>query len=183
MKWQIIPTALFTGPAQLIITSKLSGLVWLVICVFFPVAYPISWLLDKLLGHEGLRRYTREEVRRREGLRHYMCMLFLLVWLYVMVKNDRSRYIKKFDGFACAPQIGALMELQREFGKHGLDVSHPLITSDEVTIVGGVLKCHAKCVRDAMTPIEEVRNTDQRCLLYLNKRSLSHFLLSYRFTV
>ena len=63
-------------------------------------------------------------------------------------------------------QLSALVELQREVGRrlHGqqadMDSSDPSIhrpiTMDEATIVAGVLKCHKKKIRDAMTPMEEV---------------------------
>ena len=43
---EIIPSAILTGPNQLYLASKCVPLVWLVMILFFPVAYPISKLLD-----------------------------------------------------------------------------------------------------------------------------------------
>lgn len=61
---EIIPSAIMTGPNQLKIASGLSGLVKVVLVVFFPLAYPLSLLLDFLLGHnEGVNIYNRTELR------------------------------------------------------------------------------------------------------------------------
>lgn len=34
----------------------------MIIAFFFPISYPISIVLDGVLGHEGLRKYTRKEL-------------------------------------------------------------------------------------------------------------------------
>lgn len=61
---EIIPSALFTGPNQLQIASNFSYLVWLMIYMFYPLAYPISKLLDFFLGKEhGIGRHQRAELK------------------------------------------------------------------------------------------------------------------------
>jgi CBS domain containing-hemolysin-like protein len=32
------------------------------VMLFLPISWPISWALDRCLGREGLRRYTRKEL-------------------------------------------------------------------------------------------------------------------------
>jgi CBS domain containing-hemolysin-like protein len=60
---EIIPSAIFTGPNQLKIVSTLSTFVWCLIFILYPIAYPISLLLDFILGHEdGIRIYNRNEI-------------------------------------------------------------------------------------------------------------------------
>jgi predicted RND superfamily exporter protein len=55
-----------TAPTAVTVVTVV--LVWvyrsfrLIIVVFFPVAYPISVVLDGVLGHEGQRQYTRREL-------------------------------------------------------------------------------------------------------------------------
>lgn len=49
---EIIPSAIFTGPRQLSIAAKLSPVVSAAKHLFVPIVWPISLLLDKLLGHE-----------------------------------------------------------------------------------------------------------------------------------
>jgi CBS domain containing-hemolysin-like protein len=52
-----------SGPRQINIAARLSGVAYFLMAIFFPIASPIAWLLDRLLGIHGLKRYTREEVR------------------------------------------------------------------------------------------------------------------------
>jgi hypothetical protein len=65
---EIIPSALFTGPNQIVMASRLSGFVYLLMGLFYPIACPIAWVLDRWLGgHHTFKRYTREEVRAFVG--------------------------------------------------------------------------------------------------------------------
>lgn len=60
---EIIPSAVFTGPRQLEIASFLSPFVWCLIGVLFPIAYPISKVLDWWLGHDdGMTLFNRYEI-------------------------------------------------------------------------------------------------------------------------
>ena len=58
---EIIPQALCTRYG-LAIGANLVYLVWTIIFVFFPIAWPISLLLDWLLGHASGRYYRRREL-------------------------------------------------------------------------------------------------------------------------
>jgi hypothetical protein len=49
---EIIPAAILTGPRQLEIASALTPLVYCVLVIFYVVAYPISVVLDYVLGHD-----------------------------------------------------------------------------------------------------------------------------------
>jgi metal transporter CNNM len=60
---EIIPAAVLTGPKQLKISASLTPLVYFVTAVFFIVAYPISLILDHVLGRdEGVTVYNRMEI-------------------------------------------------------------------------------------------------------------------------
>ncbi len=73
----IIPASILTGPNQLPIAAKLVPLVYFVMTVFYPVAYPIAKLLDWALGEgHGMTMYNRSEIttmmalQEEEGTKH-----------------------------------------------------------------------------------------------------------------
>jgi metal transporter CNNM len=68
---EIIPAAILTGPNQLPIAANLIPMVYVVGVIFFPVAYPISRLLDCILGHdEGITVYNRKEINTMIKMQH-----------------------------------------------------------------------------------------------------------------
>jgi CBS domain containing-hemolysin-like protein len=68
---EIIPAAILTGPKQLQIAASLIPLVYLVNIIFFPIAYPISLVLDYVLGHdEGMTVYNRREIATLMVIQH-----------------------------------------------------------------------------------------------------------------
>ena len=68
---EIVPAAILTGPKQLSIAAACAPLVYVVLFLFSPVAYPISLVLDKLLGkEEGITQYNRREMATLVRLQH-----------------------------------------------------------------------------------------------------------------
>ena len=63
---EIIPSAIFTGPNQMAIASRLTPVVKTAMCLLHPIAMPISNLLDRLLHDEdddsGANFYKRGEL-------------------------------------------------------------------------------------------------------------------------
>jgi len=59
---EIIPSAIFTGPSQLLIVSKLASTVACAKMLFMPIVWPISLFLDKVLGHESQDRFSRAKI-------------------------------------------------------------------------------------------------------------------------
>lgn len=49
---EILPSAVFTGPNQLYIAAKMTPVVYFLIAVLWPIAFPISWLLDYAFGKD-----------------------------------------------------------------------------------------------------------------------------------
>lgn len=61
---EIIPSAIFTGPNQLRIASTLSPLVYALIALASPIAYPLALALDHLLGDgHAPGAFRRQELR------------------------------------------------------------------------------------------------------------------------
>lgn len=55
---------LLLGPNQLKIAATLTPLVYFVMIVFFPLAYPLSLILDYFIGHDvGITVYNRKVTR------------------------------------------------------------------------------------------------------------------------
>ena len=61
---EVVPTALFTGPQQLKIAYKFSGIVRVIQFCLYPVARPMAMGLDRFLGddHDKEEMYTRDEI-------------------------------------------------------------------------------------------------------------------------
>ncbi|CAM9621682.1 unnamed protein product, partial [Choristocarpus tenellus] len=59
---EILPSAVFTGRNQLAMASGMAWLVFILMTVLAPLAWPIAWVLDRVLGIEGLKRYNRAEI-------------------------------------------------------------------------------------------------------------------------
>lgn len=59
---EIIPNAIFTGPDQLTIAARFINLVLFLEFIFFPLAYPLGKLLDRILGHEDDENLNRDEL-------------------------------------------------------------------------------------------------------------------------
>jgi metal transporter CNNM len=63
---EIIPNAIFSGPNKLAVSSRLAPVVKVLLLVFYPLAWPIGKLLDKVLhedDEEGfMQKYNRKEL-------------------------------------------------------------------------------------------------------------------------
>ena len=71
---EIIPQALCTGPSQYRIASALAPLVFVLIVLLWILAYPISKLLDCLLGHRELNRFNNSDLKALIGLHSIQAM-------------------------------------------------------------------------------------------------------------
>ena len=60
---EILPASIMTGRHQLYIVSSLEYLTWTVLIIFSPIAYPLSKLLDCVLGvDEKIRPFNRRQL-------------------------------------------------------------------------------------------------------------------------
>ncbi len=67
---EIIPASILTGPNQLFLAAKLVPVVYVVMFVFFPIAYPMAIGLDYVLGNEGLTVYNKKELHTMMLVQH-----------------------------------------------------------------------------------------------------------------
>jgi metal transporter CNNM len=148
---EIIPSAIFTGPNQIIMAAHFSGFVYFLMGVFWPIAYPIGKVLDKWLGHNSFKRYTREELSTLVDLQREVGV----------VKHRRPPGSHSGSGGG-----GGTLKAAKE---KELGESMRAITVDEATIVAGVLKCHAKKICDALKPMDVVYTLCEEDILDENK--------------
>ncbi|DBA01124.1 TPA: hypothetical protein N0F65_001752 [Lagenidium giganteum] len=159
---EIIPSAIFTGPNQLKIAASLAPMVKALMLVTAPVAYPISKLLDYLLGDDhSLAQYKRKELKALIALQR---------------ENDEAKriYLSQHshsvdpDGKESSPSSGR--------GSSGSGSSSTSTDShktmwtptfansahstrlhvDEVTIIHGALDLSSKTVTNIMIPMKQV---------------------------
>jgi metal transporter CNNM len=129
---EIIPASILTGPKQLQIAANCTPLVYLVLVIFFPLAYPISKCLDYVIGHgEGMTIYNRKEIS-------------------TMMRLQREEGVKRASVHSKSKSRAT---------SHGASSSaggETLFEEEEVTIIDGALRYREMAVSEVMTPAENV---------------------------
>ena len=59
---EVLPTAFFTGPNQLLIAARFAGVVYILELIFYPIAWPMARGLDYFLGCDDEEMYNRDEL-------------------------------------------------------------------------------------------------------------------------
>lgn len=124
---EIIPSAIFTGPGQLKIAARFAPVVKFFIAILFPIAFPISWLLDKCLGEDHGSRYKHAELKA-----------------LVSLQQGAVEDLEHAGG------------LNRSHNKNQHGIGHSGLSTDEVTIIHGALAMKKLTVGDVMIPLNEV---------------------------
>ncbi len=147
---EIIPSAFFTGPNQLVTGALLTPLVYLLFALFYPVAYPISKMLDYWLGEdEDTGNITRTEL---EAL--------------VVLQGDDYKRLHRNNTFG--HELPSTEEVENAVGGG--------LSSHEVKLMTGVLKLSKMVVKEAMIPVENVCMISS--MTKLNQKSLHDILES-----
>jgi metal transporter CNNM len=123
---EIIPASILTGPNQLKITASLTPLVYFVMAVFFPLAYPIGKALDHIIGHSDMTMYNRTEISTMMQLH--------------LEEGVKRRNLPKGKGAK----------------GHHPPSSAELYEAEEVNIIAGALKYRELSVSQVMTPAANV---------------------------
>jgi metal transporter CNNM len=179
---EIIPSAVFTGPNQVSIASKLAPLVKFVMLVLSPVASPIARLLDKFLHEDeegsfynrgeltALVRIQHEErmaaKKRQRAHKHLLSDHIELDGLLEAVEIAERKQKEAVQALvtaaattAEATEFSALLGLttQSEYSSiRSLPSLSDYIHEDEVGIVEGALQMKTKTAMDILTPINQM---------------------------
>lgn len=147
---RIIPQAILSRWA-LLVGGKIYWLVWGLIGLLFPLSWPISKLLDFVLGHKSGVYYKRAQLK--EFVSYHAASAF--------EQNEGSSGgeakvgdIEEGDGSSSSSDSddGGLPKEER-------------LTNDEVMIIKGALDLTSKNVTTSMTPLEKVFSLDEATVI------------------
>ena len=136
---EILPSAIFTGPNQLAIGAAMAPFVWLLMSIFWVIAYPCSILLDRMLGEEHKGRYNKAEFRAR--------------------LNFHNDQVDEELGQETGESFVNKAESTRQF------LSRSGIAKRELTIMQGALELYRLKCKDVMVPLDEVYMLSKHQLL------------------
>jgi len=147
---EIIPSAIFSGPNRLALSSRLAPLVRLCLFLLAPIAVPIAKILDYLLhdaedDHENLQKYNRSELGALVRIQFEERMA-----TKIYKKKEKADMGTHRDGIMGTASMEARDErLRKSSQRYVRDL-------DTVNLVEGALNMQAKTVQDIMTPLNEV---------------------------
>ncbi|KAG3176531.1 hypothetical protein PC128_g17244 [Phytophthora cactorum] len=170
---EIIPSAIFTGPNQLRIAAALTPGVKALMAVVFPIAYPISKLLDWWIGADhDAAQYKRNELKALVTLQReseVMRQSFFESHSYSSSTNSahssvlmspntlRKQPLLKPEP---EPEVEVEVEIetpnQRKRRRQQALASGTRLNVDEVTIIHGALDLSSKTVTEVMIPMSEI---------------------------
>lgn len=159
---EIIPSAIFTGPQKLKIAANLIPLVKLVMCLLYPVAYPISKVLDAYLHEDGEDgAFDRGEISALVRIQYEE-----------RIANKRERKLARMNtkhgdqSFPHPkPRDPDIQNVMKSVKRHSSkardstfssDRSIESIHMDEVMMVEGALQMKTKTAFDVFTPIHRM---------------------------
>jgi metal transporter CNNM len=177
---EIIPSAVFTGPDQIKLASRMAPVVRTVMCVLSPIAWPIAKLLDILLHDESGSGYSRGELtalvriqyeehlaskRRRksqyrDALKHYEFNEAVSTYSY---PSERSNGHGRDSAHSHASERSSARFVRPEIKDSIRALKHQIssgrtqeIHVDEVAMVEGALKMHTTQASEVYTPWNQV---------------------------
>lgn len=180
---EIIPAAFFTGPNQLRVAAALCPFVRVLIFLVFPIAYPISKLLDWWLGADhDAAQYKRNELkalialqRESEALRQSFVESRLCDHdMESCSSSTSSAYsalmspntLRKQPLLKPEPDKEVEVEVEietphtRKRRHHRQSATDTRLNVDEVTIIHGALDLSSKTVEEVMLPMSEIYMLD-----------------------
>jgi metal transporter CNNM len=168
---EIIPAAVFTGPDQIKLASRMAPIVRVVMFVLSPIAWPIAKLLDCTLHHEGDNGYSRGELTalvRIQYEEHLANKMSRKSQYRDVLKQCDSRDTESAVGFA-SERSGASGQMSVRSGLHPelrssiraikgqiSRARNHEIHVDEVAMVEGALKMRTTEASEVYTPWNQV---------------------------
>jgi len=190
---EIIPSAFFTGPQQLLTAAKMTPFVWGLLAFFWPISYPIAKVLDKFFGdEEDDTKISREDLRALMMLqtRGESCSSNLSSLAdreqatedetgsnkSSNSKSKRNSSAKELllrnDSQGQSQSVSAAASAGGKYQsvKDGVEEDEDRLDQYEVNIMTGILKLSKSYIRDTMIEIDKVFalsnlvQLDQPCL-------------------
>ena len=160
---EIVPCALFVGPAQLELASKLIGIMKVFMKITYPIAYPLSKLLDRIVGStENEDHYSREELSALIRIQYEERTTALINrksgFMTNHHKNHQARIVKQ-DQRTWRALKKEIMEAVHERAEEAdedeemYDQIDPPMALDELNMVEGALSMKTKVTMDVYTPL------------------------------
>jgi metal transporter CNNM len=161
---EIIPSALFAGNSQLRLAARFAPAIRIILLLFYPLAYPISKVLDAWLPHDGddghdnnggggyAGMYTRGELTALVRIQH----------------EQRLASRERRQTAAALRRMTLSISRSRSNGdasEQSADSRTNNICVDEVTMVEGALSLMTKKAIDAYTPLSQVFCLDAETVL------------------
>ena len=139
---EILPTALFTGPRQLLIAASMHRIVHMLLGLFYPIAYPISRLLDYLFGEQedecsGINRHDLQ------SLIHSQLQAAPQGVIYLPGAGDVTPLPTLLNSHPGEPQSQSQSQSQ-------------LLKHSEVALLSSILELAGSSLLDAMVPLCDV---------------------------
>ncbi|KAG6576423.1 DUF21 domain-containing protein [Phytophthora cinnamomi] len=175
---EIIPSAIFTGPSQLRIAAALTPGVKVLMAVVFPIAYPISKLLDWWIGADhNAAQYKRNELKalvalQRESEAMRQSFVESRLCDYEMessrTSSARSSVLMSPNSMRQQPLLNPEPEAeidvdvqvetpnQRKRRRQQAMATGTKLNVDEVTIIHGALDLSSKTVTEVMLPMSQI---------------------------
>ena len=127
---EILPSSIFTGPNQLRYASYLVPLVYVLLTALFVLAWPIAWVLDRILGVEEETRMRRSELKS----------------LIRLQANQQQ------GSGGANVAVSPTSDVEAAEWEH----SHGHLSIDEMNLLHGALELKDKTIRDAMVQLDDV---------------------------
>eukprot|EP00644_Phytophthora_capsici_P011392 jgi/Phyca11/508639/fgenesh2_kg.PHYCAscaffold_37_\ len=172
---EIIPSAIFTGPNQLRIAAALTPGVKVLMAIVFPIAYPISKVLDWWIGADhDAAQYKRNELKALVALQRESEALRQSFIEYEALNSSKSSNtssghnsvlmspstLRKQPLLKPEPEMEVEVEIetpnQRKRRRQQALASGTRLNVDEVTIIHGALDLSSKTVTEVMIPMSEI---------------------------
>ncbi|KAF0690591.1 Aste57867_18038 [Aphanomyces stellatus] len=168
---EILPSAVFTGKNQLAIAAGLVPFVQVLMVLAFPLAFPMSKMLDWCVGEDhDVTRYKRKEIKALVALQRETRPL--------PTRGSMASFYVDSDRPSTSPATSPRRR-GSAFPPHLYHVLTPQGThlhTDEVTIIHGALDLTNKTVCDVMVPWSYVYMLDEES--HLNRDLLAEILAS-----
>mmetsp|Transcript_22932 Transcript_22932/g.33846 ORF Transcript_22932/g.33846 Transcript_22932/m.33846 type:complete len:591 (+) Transcript_22932:33-1805(+) len=156
---EIIPSAVFTGPDRIRIASNLAPLVKIVMCLLYPIAYPISRLLDIFLHDDEDSAFTRGELsalvriqfEERMALKKQRKKERLMAAPSREQQGDSSMIVNKELNWQHECRIS-----EREDSRVSAAARSSSLHSDEVNMIEGALGMKTKTALDIYTRMRHI---------------------------